>query len=54
MRRALITQLGMKEEDLDGGLLDQLYRLDFVKPGYGNKSAKSSASSSPAAAGAGL
>ena len=39
MRRALITQLGMKE-DLDGGLLDQLYRLDFVKPGYGNKSAK--------------
>ena len=40
MRRALITQLGMKEEDLDSGLLDQLYRLDFVKPGYGNKSAK--------------
>lgn len=40
MRRALITQLGMKEEDLDGGLLNQLYRLDFVKPGYGNKSAK--------------
>ena len=39
-RRALITQLGMKEDDLDGGLLDQLYRLDFVKPGYGNKSAK--------------
>ena len=40
MRRALITQLGMKEEDLDSGLLDQLYRLDFVKSGYGNKSAK--------------
>ena len=40
MRRALIMQLGIKEEDLDGGLLDQLYRLDFVKPGYGNKSAK--------------
>ena len=40
MHRALIIQLGMKEEDLDGGLLDQLYRLDFVKPGYGNKSAK--------------
>ena len=40
MRRTLITQLGMTEEDLDGGLLDQLYRLDFVKPGYGNKSAK--------------
>ena len=40
MRRALITQMGMTEEDLDGGLLDQLYRLDFVKPGYGNKSAK--------------
>ena len=40
MRRALITQLGMTEEDLDGGLLDQLYHLDFVKPGYGNKSAK--------------
>ena len=40
MCRALITQLGMAKEDLDGGLLDQLYRLDFVKPGYGNKSAK--------------
>ena len=40
MRKALITQLGMTAEDLDGGLLDQLYRLDFVKPGYGNKSAK--------------
>ena len=40
MRKALITQLGMAEEDLDGELLDQLYRLDFVKPGYGNKSAK--------------
>lgn len=40
MRKALITQLGMAEEDLDGGLLDRLYRLDFVKPGYGNKSAK--------------
>lgn len=40
MRKALITQLGMSEEDLDGGLLDQLYRLDFVKAGYGNKSAK--------------
>ena len=40
MRKALITQLGISEEDLDGGLLDQLYRLDFVKPGYGNKSAK--------------
>ena len=40
MRRALIKQLGMKKEDLDVGLLDQLYRLDFVKPGYGNKSAK--------------
>lgn len=40
MRKALISQLGMSEEDLDGGLLDQLYRLDFVKPGYGNKSAK--------------
>ena len=40
MSKALITQLGMSEEDLDGGLLDQFYRLDFVKPGYGNKSAK--------------
>ena len=40
MRKALITQLGMTAEDLDGGLLNQLYRLDFVKPGYGNKSAK--------------
>ena len=55
MRRALITQLGMKAEDLDGGLLDQLYRLDFVKSGYGNKSAKFICKASPSAtAGTGL
>ena len=40
MRRALIDQLGFLEEDLDGGLLDKLYQIDFVKQGYSNKSAK--------------
>lgn len=40
MRSALIGQLGIKAEDLDGGLMDALYKIDFVKQGYGNKSAK--------------
>ena len=40
MRRALVGQLGVKEEDLDDGLMDALYKTDFVKQGYGNKSAK--------------
>ena len=40
MRRALVGQLGIKEEDLDDGLMDALYKIDFVKQGYGNKSAK--------------
>ena len=40
MRRALIDQLGFLEEDLDGGLLDKLYQIDFAKQGYSNKSAK--------------
>ena len=40
MRRALIDQLDFQEEDLDGGLLDKLYQIDFVKQGYSNKSAK--------------
>ena len=40
MYRALVGQLGIKEEDLDDGLMDSLYKIDFVKQGYGNKSAK--------------
>ena len=40
MRRALVGQLKIKEEDLDDGLMDALYKIDFVKQGYGNKSAK--------------
>ena len=40
MRRALIDQLDFKREDLDGGLLDKLYQIDFAKQGYSNKSAK--------------
>ena len=40
MYRALVGQLGIKEEDLDDGLMDALYKIDFVKQGYGNKSAK--------------
>ncbi|WP_314054533.1 type II CRISPR RNA-guided endonuclease Cas9 [Porphyromonas catoniae] len=40
MRSALIGQLGIKAEDLDSGLMDALYKIDFVKQGYGNKSAK--------------
>ena len=40
MRGALIYQLGFHEEDLDEGLLDKLYQIDFVKQGYSNKSAK--------------
>ena len=40
MRSALIGQLGIKAEDLDNGLMDALYKIDFVKQGYGNKSAK--------------
>ena len=40
MRRALVGQLGIEEEDLDDGLMDALYKIDFVKQGYGNKSAK--------------
>ena len=40
MRRTLVGQLGIKEEDLDNGLMDALYKIDFVKQGYGNKSAK--------------
>nr|WP_314635398.1 type II CRISPR RNA-guided endonuclease Cas9 [uncultured Porphyromonas sp.] len=40
MRSALVRQLGIKEEDLDDGLMDALYKIDFVKQGYGNKSAK--------------
>ena len=40
MYRALVGQLEIKEEDLDDGLMDALYKIDFVKQGYGNKSAK--------------
>ena len=45
MYRALVGQLGIKREDLDDGLMDALYKIDFVKQGYGNKSANSSVSS---------
>ena len=38
MRRALTKQLGISEADLDAGLLDQLFKVDFVKQGYANKS----------------
>ena len=31
MRRALTKQLGISEADLDTGLLDQLFKVDFVK-----------------------
>ena len=40
MYRALVGQLGIKRGDLDDGLMDALYKIDFVKQGYGNKSAK--------------
>ena len=40
MRRALTRQLGISEADLDTGLLDQLFKVDFVKQGYANKSIK--------------
>nr|WP_311447589.1 type II CRISPR RNA-guided endonuclease Cas9 [uncultured Porphyromonas sp.] len=40
MRRALTKQLGISEADLDAGLLDQLFKVDFVKQGYANKSIK--------------
>ena len=40
MYRALVGQLEIKEEDLNNGLMDALYKIDFVKQGYGNKSAK--------------
>jgi len=40
MYRALVGQLKIKREDLDDGLMDALYKIDFVKQGYGNKSAK--------------
>ena len=40
MYRALVGQLEIKREDLDNGLMDALYKIDFVKQGYGNKSAK--------------
>ena len=40
MYRALVGQLGIKREDLDNGLMDALHKIDFVKQGYGNKSAK--------------
>ena len=40
MRRTLTKQLGISEADLDTGLLDQLFKVDFVKQGYANKSIK--------------
>ena len=40
MRGALTRQLGISEADLDAGLLDKLFKVDFVKQGYANKSIK--------------
>ena len=40
MGRALTKQLGISVADLDAGLLDQLFKVDFVKQGYANKSIK--------------
>ncbi|WP_455108869.1 type II CRISPR RNA-guided endonuclease Cas9 [Porphyromonas sp.] len=40
MRRALTRQLGISEADLEAGLLDRLFKVDFVKQGYANKSIK--------------
>ena len=40
MRRALTKQLGISEADLEAGLLEQLFKIDFVKQGYANKSIK--------------
>ena len=40
MGRALTKQLGISEADLDAGLLDRLFKVDFVKQGYANKSIK--------------
>nr|WP_314438285.1 type II CRISPR RNA-guided endonuclease Cas9 [uncultured Porphyromonas sp.] len=40
MRRALTKQIGISEADLEAGLLDQLFKVDFVKQGYANKSIK--------------
>ena len=40
MRRALTKQLGISEADLEAGLLDRLFKIDFVKQGYANKSIK--------------
>ena len=40
MRRALTRQLGISEADLEAGLLDRLFKIDFVKQGYANKSIK--------------
>ena len=40
MRRALTRQLGISVADLEAGLLDRLFKIDFVKQGYANKSIK--------------
>ena len=40
MKRALTRQLGISEADLEAGLLDRLFKIDFVKQGYANKSIK--------------
>lgn len=40
MGKALEKQLGITRRDLDAGLLDQLFRIDFTKQGYAGKSSK--------------
>ena len=40
MGRALEQQLGITRKDLDAGLLDKLFQIDFTKQGYTNKSSK--------------
>lgn len=40
MGRALEQQLGITRKDLDSGLLDKLFQIDFTKQGYTNKSSK--------------
>lgn len=40
MGKALEKQLGITRQDLDSGLLDLLFRIDFTKQGYTNKSSK--------------
>lgn len=40
MGKALVQQLGIRQQDLNAGLLDLLYSIDFTKQGYAGKSSK--------------